>query len=333
MKNKKGFTQNTRLFKRAALFLEEKIKTDKRRMHVPVDLIRFIDEAKEFEENGVKTYSPDRAVKLYGIITSFLNIYDIDCNEDLAAVLDGFKKSTKSNAATSFIDAINEVRVLVKNLPLRDIDGVKLYFIDGEEKERLVTIKEKLEQVKKNMVEKKIYAFRRVINFINPDAISHRYKIVFNGKYQYISKIESILKYLPKHHAIVVNKLNKMHSDLLKTHQFSDATKAHIEIEHKVELKRIENEYAYIMQRLQENPESFDVKILSYDHLEIYPEIRYSAANRTRYAHLRSEVENILWYTPNQLQKDMKASQIASEYNHAFGDVYYMEKTDEKKKN
>ena len=322
---KKGFTHITDTFSNAANYLLKQIE-EKHIQSISKDLKKFIDEAVKFDKNREKTYSPDRAVKLYGILKTFLDINSIN-KEPIETVLNGFRGVATSDASIYFSECFDEVYKLIENSPYRDFLEARLYFVDDEIKERIVSMQNKLSSLVETKNEKKIYSFKRVVNLLNGDNFSHKYKVTYLSKYQYISSPESLLFYLPAHYEITKNKIIKYHNELLRTHKFSLSTKKQIENEHKIELSKAEDEYNYLIGILEDNKtDDIDIKIVSYDHSNIYPQIRYVIdSGRTNYAHLRSEVINILWYKSKQLQKDMIASDIVTNYNHAFGDVYYLE--------
>ena len=321
----KGCTIDSETLQRSVAFLNATI--DKQEIKsVSKEVREFI---KEFsvKSSKEKNFSPERVLRLRGALLSFLTVHDITPNKQLSSVMDTFHKTNLSSAAsTLFSRCFDEVYRLLEGYRYREFDEAKLYFIDSDAHAKIVSLQKELEAAITTETEKRKLKFNKIVNLVNPVFFAIQYNVTFKKKYQYISKKESLEKYLPQHYAIIKNKVKKDYRELIYSHDFSQSKKRLIESQMNVELAKIDSEFAFLQEALQ-NEEDVDIKILSYEHSSTYPEIRFTLneddKTKTRYAHLRSEVINVLWYEPIQIKSSSTISDILEHYNHAFGDVYY----------
>lgn len=333
MSKTRGYKADVSLLKSVADFLSTSIK-EKQVRSLPVDIKRFIEDVSELQPGESKNISPERAIKLRGILVAFLSIHDIVKTPELDKLLDGFNSiKTLGSAALFFSRAFDEIYLMLDKYPFREFSEAKLYFIDDKARKRLVEINDELESLVTNKNETKKLKLNKIINFLNPENVSSRYSVSYKAKYQYISKEESLETYLPAHYKITLNKIEKEYRELFETHHFPEKKKQQLNVKKEQEIQRVHDEYAYVSKKMRED-QDFDVKILTYEHSSLYPEIKFSETevlsdgklkHKTRYSHLRSEVVNALWYKPSQLKKSDTVADILQNYNHAFGDVYYLE--------
>ncbi|WP_457750313.1 hypothetical protein [Sulfurimonas sp.] len=336
MSKTRGYKASWDTLKSVGGFLKENIEK-KGIGSIPPDikkLLKDIDEA----NGSQKVFSPERAIKLRGVLVAFFSINDISPNKETTELIDGFKSiKTLGNAALYFSNAFDEIYSMLDKYPFREFLEAKLYFVDLDARDRLIFIRDKLASLTTTQNEKRKLKFNKIVNFLNPDHVSKKYSVSYKSKYQYISKEESLEKYLPAHFEITLNKIEKEYRELLKTHTFSEKKKQQILVKKEIEIKKAKDEYAYITKQLKQNSD-LDVKILSYEHSSLYPEIKFleernfegTVKYATKQFHLRSEVVNVLWYKPSQLKKNNTVADILQNYNHAFGDVYYIEKHNKK---
>lgn len=333
MSKTRGYRADASLLKSVADFLSVNIK-EKQVHSLPVDIKRFIEDVSELHPSDSKNISPERAIKLRGVLVAFLSIHDIVKTPEIDKLLDGLNSiKTLGGAAVFFSNAFDEIYLMLDHYPFREFSEAKLYFIDDKARERLVAISKELESLIVNKNEAKKLKLNKIINFLNPENVSSRYSVSYKAKYQYISKEESLETYLPAHYKITLNKIEKEYRELFETHHFPEKKKQQLSVKKEQEIQRVHDEYAYVSKKMKEDKE-FDVKILTYEHSSLYPEIKFSETemledrklkHKTRYSHLRSEVINALWYKPSQLKKSDTVADILQNYNHAFGDVYYLE--------
>lgn len=330
MANIKGYKSTAKELKKVSLFIESQI-LEKNILSVPIDLRKFLNEIDALLDDVEKNYSPERSIKLRGIIVAFLSINNIEKNKDIQSLLDGFNSiKTLGSAALFFSGAYDKIYTILERYPYRTFMQAKLYFIDKSARDEIVKIELELLGVLENKNEKQKLKFNKIIKLLNPQEISGRYSVHYKSKYQYISKQDSIEKYLPTHYKITLNKVQKDFNDLFDTHTFSPVKKKQIQAQRESELQRIKDEYEYLIKAFKND--EIDIKILSYEHSSLYPEVKYSVESvdkkrkqsKTKYAFLRSEVPNVLWYESSQTKKSDTVSSVISHYNYAFGDVYYI---------
>lgn len=340
---KKGFLADPKLIKSAARFIDNEI-VKKEIKSVPKEIRIFLDEAKSLEEGKEKHYSPERAVKLRGSLLSFFAIHSITSSKETKEIVNGLYaiKSAAGDASSYFSDSYEHIYRLLKNYKYREFGEAKLYFVDKEARDEIFRIDEELKSKIKTAFEKRNIKLNKIVNFLNFDGLSTFYSVKFVPKYQYISKEESIDKYLPAHYEITKNKIEKEYRERYAAHDFDKANKYILEEQKNAKLKNIDSEYEFIQKELQKDERQIDIKIISYEHSSLYPEITYNIeAEETgkdgktkiklskRKQHLRSEAVNVLWYKPVQLKGSNTIAEILKNYNHAFGDVYYLVKEKE----
>ena len=333
MSKTRGYKARTSLLKSISAFLSANIK-EKNICSLPVDIKRFMEDTSKLNIDEDKNISPERAIKLRGVLVAFLSINDIVKTPEINELLEGLNSiKTLGSAAVFFSKAFDEIYLMLDRYPFREFSEAKIYFIDDAARNRLVDINDELESLIVNKNEARKLKLSKIVNFLNPVNVSSRYSVSYKAKYQYISKEESLEAYLPAHYKITLNKIEKEYRELLETHHFPEKKRQQLNVKKEQEIQRVNDEYAYISKKIKED-EGFDVKILTYEHSSLYPEIKFSESeivddgkpkHKTRYFHLKSEVVNILWYKPNQLKKSNTVADILQNYNHAFGDVYYFE--------
>lgn len=327
---KKGLTLSYGFINTVVTQLQKTIE-EKNIKSVPVDIKKFIDEGLGFLNKGEKTYSPERLFKLRALLLSFIALHNIEVHLELEEFIrqSGDSQKSYSNASAYFCDAIDKIYRLLDEYPYREFEDVKLYFIDEDAKDKFLQHKEILEQLITTATEKRSLKFNKIINLLNYENVAISYSVKFLRKYQYITKEESIEKYLPAHYEIVKKKINKDFRELFDTHSFDEMTKKVLEDKREAQLKTIDEEYKYLKQCIEDGVD-IDIKILGYEHAPMYPEISFveslSDSTYKKSAHLRSEVANVLWYEPIQLKNSNTIAHVLKNYNHAFGDVYYLEK-------
>ena len=329
-KRKKGLTVKCSVVKIATLCLQKEIKT-KEIKSVPKDIIKLIDESKKFKNNDEKTYSPERVIKLKSLLSSFVSLHNIEASPELkefVSLIDTAQK-TYSEASAYFSEAFDEIYTMLEKYPYREFEKEKIYFVDKDGRDKLNQYRRILEKLISTKTEQRNIRFNKIVNFFNPDNIATYYSIKYVQKYQYISKKESIEKYLPVHYEVMKNKLNKEFRELFETHKFNTTNKKILEDKRDAQLKTMKEEYNYLMQCIRDEID-IDIKILSYEHAPMYPEINFRGLvdkkPYTRSVHLRSEVINVLWYKPVQLKSNNTIANILENYSHAFGDVYFLQK-------
>jgi hypothetical protein len=332
MPKTRGYEAKSSLLHSIAAILSSNIK-EKKIQSVPVDIKRFLDDVAQLPRDGVKNFSPERSIKLRGAFVAFLSINNIEKTPEIEEFLSELNSiKTLGQAAVFFSKAYDEIYLMLDKYPFREFLEAKLYFIDDIARKELIRINDELNALISNQNEKRKLKLNKIVNFLNPENASSRYSVSYKAKYQYISKEESLEKYLPAHYEITLNKIEKEYRDLFAAHKFSEKKKQQLIVKKEQEIQRVKDEFAYISKKLKDG-KGFDVKILSYEHSSLYPEIKFSETSfeqgktkhKTRYAHLRSEVVNALWYKPSQLKSSNTVADILQNYNHAFGDVYYIE--------
>jgi len=329
----RGFEAPSSLLKPIENFLKESIQ-QKKIQSIPIDIKKFIQDIEQVQSNSTRIFSPERAIKLRGIFIAFFAINDIVPSKEMTELLNGFRSiKTLGDAAVYFSDAYDKIYLMLDKYPFREFSEAKLYFVDQEARNTLVKMNKELNSLISKETEKRKLKFSKIVNFLNPENVSNRYSVTYKSKYQYISKEKSLKHYLPAHFQITLNKIEKEYRELFEAHTFSEKKKQQLKVKKEQEIQKVKDEYKYITTEMEEGNE-LDVKILSYEHSSLYPEIKYSETlvlddglkHKTKYAHLRSEVVNVLWYKPSQLKESNTVADILQNYNHAFGDVYYLEK-------
>lgn len=335
---KKGFLAEAKIVKSAARFIESEV-TRREIKSIPKEIRVFLSEAKELPNNEEKHYSPERAVKLRGAILSFFAIHAIESPEEIKEIISGLYsiKSAAGGASSYFSDSYERIYRLLKGCKFREFGEAKLYFVNEEIRDEIFKINEKLESMVTSSFEKRNIKLNKIVNFLNFEGVSTFYSVKFVPKYQYISKEKSIKRYLPAHYEITKNKILKEYRERYAAHDFDKANKDILEGQKKAKLKDIESEYEFIKKELERDKDAIDIKILSYEHSSLYPEITYNfetgkvdkkgePITHKRKQHLRSEAINALWYRPVQLKRHNTVADVLKNYNHAFGDVYYLTK-------
>lgn len=327
---KKGFIIKRKFAKNIALILQKEIEV-KEIKSVPKDITNFIEEAQTFTGDGIKNYSIERTLKLKGLLLSFVTLHSLSDISEIKEFMDLIKNARKSYsmATAYFSDAFSEIYTLLEQYPFREFGDTKIYFIDEDAKNTLNKYRDVMEKLVSTAVEKRNIKFNKIVNFLNPEHIATFYSVKYVSKYQYISKEESIEKYLPVHYEVMKNKINKEFKELFETHKFDATNKRILEDKRDAQLKTMQEEYSYLAQCIDDGAD-VDIRILSYEHAPMYPEMNFREnigdKTRTKNIHLRSEVVNVLWYKPVQLKSNNTVADILKNYNHAFGDVYYLQK-------
>jgi len=323
---KKGLYLDSANAKNFSLAIQREIG-NKNIATIPKEIKNFIEDVKKDKRAA---YSIEKTLKLKGILYSFLAIHDLKKADGIKEFIEFLESSDKykNTAAQYFSELFDEIYVMLEKYTYREFGNTKIFFIDEVAKNEILKKKERLEKLVSSTYEKRYIKFSKIANFLNPEEMAYFYSIKYVSKYQYISKEESIKKYLPIHYEVLKNKINKEFRELFATHKFDATNKRVLEDKRDAKLKTMQEEYNYIMHCLEEGAE-IDIKILSYEHAPMYPEITYRANNeknktRTKVAHLRSEVINILWYKPVQLKNNNTVADVLKNYHHAFGDVYYL---------
>ncbi len=327
---KKGFSVEKKFIKNVIAVLQKEINA-KEIKSVPKDISNFIKEAQTFDDEGIKNYSIERTLKLKGLFLSFVSLHDLKDIPEIKEFMDLIQNTQKtySTATAYFSNTFNEIYTLLEPYPFREFGEAKIYFVDENARNILNKHKNILEGLISSTIEKRNIKFNKIVNFLNPEHIAIFYSVKYVSKYQYISKQESIEKYLPVHYEVMKNKINKEFKELFKTHKFDVTNKRMLEDKRDAQLKTMQEEYNYLTRCIEEDA-VIDIKILSYEHAPMYPEINFRESieekTRTKNIHLRSEVINVLWYKPVQLKSNNTVADILKNYNHAFGDVYYLQK-------
>ncbi len=320
---------------KATAYLNNEIN-DKDIRDIPKDIRNFLSESSNLKDMQ-KRFSQERVLKLKGALLSFLSIHSIEKDANIDYIIKQFDTIVfSSDASAFFAQCFDIVHGLLHNYKFRNFDESRVYFIDDNAKIQFSSLREKLESLIRTQTEKKKLKFSKIINFINEEEVATQYSVVFRKKYQYISTPASIEKYLPQHYAIIKNKVEKDYKDLIGSHNFPKSKIKLLLDQKRDDLKKIDSEYDFIQNTIKSG-DDIDIKILSYEHSSQYPEIRYKCngneknKKKTRYAHLKSETINVLWYNPIQVKTSSTISDIIENYNHAFGDVYYSHGVSNKK--
>lgn len=330
-KNNKTVQYSASMLKTAVMALQFEIKI-KKITSVPKDLLQFFDEVEKMDMKEQKIFYAETLIKLKTSILSFIALHDIKQYSEVNSFIKKLQADTinESKAVLYFSRAFDEVYSILSKYRSRDYEDAKIVFIDEAAKDKLVTIKNTLEELISNYTEKRNLKFNKIVNLFNPENPAISYDVKFITKYQYISKDVSIKKYLPAHYQVMKNKINKEFSELLDTHDFDEVTKKILDDKRRAKLKKMTSEYNYLLSYITEDKDGIDIKILGYEHAPLYPEIKFVEQNDkktvTKHFHIRSETINALWYKPVQLKSNNTVSEILQHYNHAFGDVYYREK-------
>jgi len=286
------------------------------------DLEKFVEEFASTQESSSKekNISPERGAKLIAAIESFFYLSGTLPSQNIKSLLECLSSSLYSDIQKTFIQSYKDVIEIVSGSPNRVFLEAKVYFIDDEQRDRIVTIKKNLESIDGTLSDKKRFAFSKIAKFLNEDQPAHKYDVIYKKKYPQILREKSVEYYLDSHYFSMRNQKIKYHNEFLKTHgsKLDALTKQKIIAEHETELKKYEDEYVYI----KENFESLDVKIIGYEDGNIYPELKYTLQKQSKYAYLKKNNINILWYIPMPIRSDMKVIDIIKNFNHAFGGVY-----------
>jgi len=327
MSSTKKFTIETSILKKINTFFIEAINM-RSIDFIPGEIKSFLDEISNFNGETEKTFSPERSVKLRGALVAFVSINNIGRSSDLDILLDGLRAiRTLGDASIYFSEMYDHIYTLLSSAHYRDFLDAKLYFVNEHQRNEILEMKAKLESLITTETQKKKLKFSSVVKFLNPLEVTSSYEVRYRSKYQYISKKESIDKYLPSHFEITKNKLSKNHRELLETHKFSKSKISMLEREQEAILAKMDDDYKHIMENLWSD--DFDVKIVSYEHSSLYPEIKFSQTSTkgssvSSYAHLSKETVNVLWYNPSQSKRSNTIEYILENYNHPFGDVYFV---------
>lgn len=329
---KKGFVATGVMLKNITANLQRQIE-EKKINSTPKEIREFIKEVIQLQEKQEKHFSPEKAVKLRGAFLSFFALHDLVKTNDMQDLLRGFHsiKTLSGNASSYFSDAYEKIYALLENYKYREFGDARVYFVDKEARDELVRIEKKLESKISTTFEKRNIRLNKIVNLLNKDNFATQYSVKFIPKYQYISKPESIKKYLPQQYKIERNKIIKEYRELFATHDFDDTTKKILLKKRDSKIESMDAEYKYIMDNIEKDVGNLDVKIVSYDNTTVYPEISMKLSGKAKEniptikMHLRIEVVNVLWYTPRQLKDTNTVANILKNYNHAFGSVYYKE--------
>ena len=288
---------------------------------------KFCEEILLLNDEGTKTFSPEKSVKIRGALYAFIALNNYKAPNELQELLSQLSGVTSlGDASSRFSESYSRIYEIISKLPKRLFLESELYFANEDVIKSLLGIKDEFESLISTETQRRKLKFNSIVKIINTEAPSFSYEVSYKSKYQYVSKKESIEKYLPAHYEITKNKLVKDHEELLATHKFSSSKKEILARKLEAELKKIDDEFTYIMEHLED--EDFDVKIVSYEKSTIYPEIKYSlssnnAKSKTQHIHLSKEVPNVLWYEPMHVKKSSTIEDILENYSHPFGNVYY----------
>ena len=329
---KKGYVASATMLKNITANLQRQIK-EKKINSIPKEIRDFMKDAEQLQENQEKHFSPEKAVKLRGSFLSFYAVHDLIKTDDAQSMLSGLHsiKTLSGSASSYFSDAYEKVYTILKDYKYREFCDSRVYFVDKVARDMLVGIGKRIESKISTTFEKRNIRLNKIVNLLNKDDFATQYSVKFIPKYQYISKPESIKKYLPQQYKIERNKIIKEYNELFATHDFDDTTKKILLKKRDSKIESMDAEYKYIMEDIESDGSNLDVKIVSYDNTTLYPEISMKLSGKgkenipTVKMHLRSEVVNVLWYVPKQLKDTNTVANILKNYSHAFGSVYYKE--------
>lgn len=235
-------------------------------------------------------------------------------------------KAPKIDKQNIFDTTKESVENLLSKYNHLSIEGGKIYFVNKEGMVEFLKLQKTLNAVVDNKSDRKRYGFELIAKLLNDTEPAQHYRVAIKGRHRQINKAESVQPQLQVEYSIWVNLLNKRFRDTVALHNPDDDALKVMEIDLEKDLKVAESNYNYIT----ENFDELDVRFAGWANEKLYPMITITINGKSYEKHISILVPSILYYESAPYRSNMKVSEFIKNSNHAFGEVYYMKKEENK---
>lgn len=275
------------------------------------------------------------------LVTNNISLVESDSFNQLFGQLTKTPQGVLYDIHVEYMQAIEKIYSVLERVKKDIYIGSELYYVSKKERDVILDTIQRLQLSYENIgpsYKKRFNIFLAVNPIGKLEYPVSKFTVSYNIIPRSISEPESVDKYLEEEKFRTISHIRAEEKKLLNSNTFDDKTIAGIKRDTKLKEAKVNEEY----NKLVKNRDDYIIRITSVEDEKAYPEIRYTFStpkktkegkdekkeiSRSKYAHLKLTMPNLIWYEPKPLRKNFTAMEFLKEATNAFGYVYYVPKT------